>query len=51
MTDAEVRSLDESQLQRLIAREQDADQCRAEWARRWGRPYPWHKTIRGWEEA
>ncbi len=26
-----------------------ADVVRHRW--RWGRPYPWHKTARGWEQA
>ncbi len=45
------RTLDELQLIRLMNKGQDIAECQAEWFRRWGRPYPWRKIIRGWERA
>lgn len=51
MTNRECASLADMQLIRLITRNEDRTACEAEWLRRWGRPYPWHRTVRGWEKA
>lgn len=35
------------QLHRLIQQGKGADQCMAEWRRRWGMDYPWYRDISG----
>ena len=51
MTEECLAAFAECQLVRLMRKGVRVADCEAEWLRRWGRPYPWHKTARGWEQA